>query len=142
MIFPAIVEPGADGLRLNIHGPIKVEVDEEFQSELRRLGARAIVEVEIRRKQPRRRNTTPQQGYYFAVIVKAIAEETGTDEETVNEYLKRFRPLKQSPFDGEPVPKRLKEMTTTETEDFHEHCRSWAASFLGLSIPLPNQVEV
>lgn len=95
--------------------------------------------VDLQVVKQKRYNSTPQQGYFFAVICKYIADETGEDIETVSEYLKRFRPVRE--VMGEPVPKRLKDMTTAETEDFHTACRAWAAQFLGLFIPLPNEVE-
>lgn len=71
-----------------------------------------------------------QKGYYWANVVRRIAENTGNDEDSVHEHLKRkFLPPTQYTFNGEtleglPTTTRLlKDGWST----YITRCEAWAA---------------
>jgi hypothetical protein len=98
-----------------------------------------------------------QNGYYWAVIVKMIGDEIGEilpenthkmlagqvlgyDTVTVKEFdFEHWRAFKEVEY---RVPKSTSLLSTAEFEDYALRCRVFANEFLGLSIPLPNEVTV
>lgn len=83
-----------------------------------------------------------QNRYYWSVIVGMIAEETGHEPEETHTWLKmKFLERQFIEMGGEEflVPKSTKRLTTEEREVYHERIRAWAAQFLSLVIPLPNE---
>jgi hypothetical protein len=99
-------------------------------------------DAEIVLRLPRKKTTDRQRRYYFGVIVALICEAAGygpEHKEAIHEYLKQMF-LKDS---GGPLPitRSTESLTTTEREEYHEHCRRWAAETFGLYIPLPNEVD-
>lgn len=96
-----------------------------------------------------KRRTTPQNAYYFGVVVRDITkafQEAGNDmdEQDVHEYLKdevgkltRYAVL---PGSGEIVTIKgsTRRLTTIEFEQYLEKVRAWAAA-QGIVISLPNE---
>jgi len=89
---------------------------------------------------PQEQRTLRQNAYYWSVVVKMIADEIGDYPESVHEaLLQKFAPKEE--VLGEMVPKRSKDMKKGEMpEEYWEPIMQWAAEFLDLTIPLPNEV--
>lgn len=89
---------------------------------------------------PTKDRTLPQNSYLWGVPYKIIAEETGSDVDSVHyEMVGMF--LRES---GGTIP-RIKSTTKLSTIEFNEYVDRiirWAAEFLGLYIPLPNEEEM
>lgn len=95
-----------------------------------------VVEIIVRR--PRKQRSKQENSYYWAVIIKIVSKETGALPEDVHyEFKRRF--LRIGGTDLFPVLKSTTELTTLEAEDFYSQCRMFAASELGIQIPLPNE---
>ena len=90
-------------------------------------------------KHPR---TNSQNGYYWGVVVKEIAQHTGHDPEQIHELLSlKFSPRWHFPAEGvASIPTSTTRLDTIAFTDYIEKCRMWANEFLGLQIPLPGEV--
>lgn len=90
-----------------------------------------------------------QNKYLYAVPYKMIGDETGEDDlEIINSQMAlMFIPEKIKVWDEETgktiiakIPGHVSGLNTVEFEEYAEKIRRWGASFLGLNIPLPNEV--
>jgi hypothetical protein len=99
------------------------------------------VELSIRPETKQRSNN--QNAYYWGVVVKMIADEIGEDTETVHELLKDKFNRSEIIIKGNPetVSKSTTELSTEEFNQYIEKIQIWAANFLGITIPDPNQTE-
>ncbi len=86
-----------------------------------------IVEVVILPAPPRR--TLDQNRYYFGLLVRAIAAETGDDEVSVHEQL-ATKFLEPGP-DG--TRRSTATLDTLQFATFNEHVAAWASTWLGLT---------
>ena len=91
-------------------------------------------------------HTDNQRAYYHAVVVEMIAAEIGeTHDETHDTLKNKFligRTKQLSSGLLLQMPPSTKPLTTEQMTAYIEEVRTWAAQWLGLSIPDPNQVEV
>ncbi len=100
-------------------------------------------EVEITIGKMRKRATAKQRQYYWPVIVAMITEAAGyapTDEnrQLVHEGLKwKFLRIVGGPLES---VRSTESLTTVEREEYHSHCRQFAAEEWGIYIPTPNEV--
>lgn len=84
--------------------------------------------------------TRPQNNYLWSVPYKMIADETGSDQESVHHEMANMF-LREH---GGTIPK-VKSTTKLSTIEFNEYIDNvirWAASFLELYVPLPNEKEM
>lgn len=91
-----------------------------------------------------------QNRYYRGVIVKMVAEEvcgypaSNDDCEAIHKELaKRFLGytlVERGGFTFEVI-RSTTDLSTVEMEAYHENCRRWAADFLHIYIPLPNEID-
>lgn len=100
-------------------------------------------DVEIVMRRPQKKTTDPQRRYYFGVIVAQICEAAGYGPEhkdAIHEYLKGL--FLQDHSGSLLITKSTQSLTTTEREEYHDHCRRWAVETFGLYIPLPNEIDL
>ena len=100
------------------------------------------------------KRSSPQNRYYFGVVVKLIGhglrdagwEPAACQPEAVHEMMKReFLTVDEHVKDGVFLKRTRSttELDTTEFMDYTEHCKRFAAEFLGVMIPDPNeQLEI
>jgi hypothetical protein len=93
----------------------------------------------IRKKQSVR--SLQQNAYLHAVIFQMIADHTGDSMEDVKSALKIMF-LSYTTKSGLRAVKETSRLNTKQLEEFNEKCRIWAAEFLGMYIPLPNEIDV
>jgi len=101
------------------------------------------LEIKVRRKQ----RSTLQNAYYHGVIVQLVCKglrDMGhdVDEVETHEFLKgKFNSMKIVNEDSvvEEIPQSTSKLTTTEMMDYIAKIQMWAAEFLGINIPDPNQ---
>ena len=106
-------------------------------------------EVEIKVSKKFRKRTSPQNRYYWGVIVfywrEILTAEYGEQisAATAHEFLKANFNYKElvNEETGEVlrIPKSTTENRTFEMEEFHEICRQKALEFFNVVIPLPNE---
>lgn len=97
--------------------------------------------VELIYKRFYKRRSLPQDKYYFGVVVTMIANSIGEDDiEAVHEILKAQCNYYLAGEQGIRVPLSTKNLTTVEFEEYLDRVRRWAAQYLSLYIPLPNEV--
>ncbi len=87
-----------------------------------------------------------QRAYYFGVEVDMVAAEIGESKEETHELLKeKFLPRRRIELlNGKflEMPPSTKPLTSEQMAEYITAIKVWAATFLGLSIPDPNEVEV
>ena len=98
---------------------------------------------EVTVKRYRKPRSNPANAYHWGVIVKVICDETGNESNDIHEYLlgehvgwveyEVLGTVKKRPS------RRSHDMNVEDFEKFNEYCRSFAASNLGLVIPLPGE---
>ena len=101
------------------------------------------VVVTVQRKRPSR--TITQNAYYWAVVVKTIADETGQDGESVHEFLKRECNAQLVAMTNRTTGEHFDawiggstaSLNVNDFSDYVERCRAWAGMFLGVTIPDP-----
>lgn len=84
-----------------------------------------------------------QSRYYFGVVVKMIAEETGHTKDQIHELLKAMFLAETielaNPLTGEVTERRIVKSSASlkvgEFADYVTQCQVWAAEFLGLMLP-------
>ena len=89
----------------------------------------------------------PELRYYFGVIVKILSDELGYTPNEMHEILKmmflsELRILKTKQGIKEiRIAGSTGEKTTIEIEDYYSRIREWASIYLGIYIPLPNEMD-
>ena len=106
-------------------------------------------EVEIKVSKKFRKRTSPQNRYYWSVIVfywkEILIKEYGEQisQAQAHEFLKSnfnyTELVNQDTGEVLRIPKSTTENKTFEMEEYHEVCRQKALEFFGVTIPLPNE---
>ena len=106
-------------------------------------------EVEIKVSKKFRKRTSPQNRYYWSVIVfywsDLLTKSQGTTftKAQTHEFLKSnfnyTELVNQDTGEVLRIPKSTTENKTFEMEEYHEVCRQKALEFFGVTIPLPNE---
>lgn len=100
------------------------------------------VEVVVSRK--KRAKTQPQLAYYWAVVVKMIADETGDDTDSTHSLLKSMH-LKSYKIVNKKrytVIGSVSKLTTVRMIEYLDKCKRWAAQELNIYIPDPSKVNL
>jgi hypothetical protein len=97
--------------------------------------------LEVIVRKPSNPTTTPQMRYYYGVVVKLVSEHIGHSLDETDTLLK-WKFLKQEDDRHMEFVPSKNALSTVEFEKYQERVRQWAAIFLDLHIPLPNEVEV
>lgn len=110
-------------------------------------------DITITIEKKRKKRSTMQNSYYWAVIVSLVQlaikdawGEVKTNDE-VHELLKTncnyIERVNEDTGEWIKDPKSTTENSTSEQEEFHAQCRLWAYEWFGIDIPLPNeQIEI
>ena len=93
--------------------------------------------VEVIIRKPKTSRSTLQNSYYFGVVVEILAKELGYDKDEIHEILK-YKFL-QSNAMGMPYIKSTTKLSTGEFEEYLSKIKQWAAEFLHIVIPDPNE---
>ena len=106
-------------------------------------------EITLEVRLNRRRRSEQQNSYYWKVVVglvrKALMEEHGEmyTKDEVHGILKQqcnWREItNEESGESIKIPKSTRDLNTLEFEEYEERCRRFAAEFLGVDIPLPNE---
>lgn len=98
--------------------------------------------VTVKEYKPAR--TLNQNSYLWGVVYKLIAQETGSDSDTVHEDLKRefgYREDRYSIVNGCLIEDNLRSTKTYDTlemTNYINNIKNWAVTFLGVVIPDAN----
>ena len=85
----------------------------------------------------KKKRSNPQNAYYWGILIKEIANETGyTPEETHAKLAYKFLLVKEG---SQPFVRSTTSLKTAEMEEYNENVRRWASDFLSLYLPLPNE---
>ena len=96
--------------------------------------------VEVIIRKPRTKRSDVQNSYYWGVVIELLSKELGYDKDEMHEILK-YKFL-QSNAMGMPYIKSTTKLSTGEFEEYLSKIKQWAAEFLNINIPLPNECEV
>lgn len=81
-----------------------------------------------------------QNGYYWAVVLPLICESTGYSQDEMHEAMK-VKFLRVGGDDQLPIFKGSSKLDRMEWEDWMTQIRVWAADYLKVQIPLPDNLE-
>lgn len=147
-------------VKLEYYGKVsasgEITLPKRMRNELVSLFAGHKIHVIVKRN--RKRRSLHQNDYYWAVIVPYILRgfiefgnqlQEGNQEhlKLIHEFLKgRFlygEELYDANGEVHSMPPTTTILTTTEAEEYYDQCRQFAAEYLNVVIPLPNeQVEI
>jgi hypothetical protein len=104
--------------------------------------------VVIRFERKSSKRSSPQNRYYFGVVVKEITlrlrelGHTWIQDEDVHELMKlkfNYEQIVSEHGEVMELPKSTAMLTKTQFAEYVDRIRMWASDFLGLEIPDPNQ---
>ena len=126
-----------------IHGRKVYEDPEIYKTDLLNLKHDWLYEQIIR--SIRKKRTDKQNRYYWGVVIDYIARQMGeSDREEVHKSLARnFLGFEEQSYGGVSFEK-VPSTTSLSTEEFTEYIeivRRWAAEFLYINIPDPEQID-
>lgn len=122
--FPCIIQDG----KLVLDNP------ESFKEYLRGVKGKHFLSL----KKETKIRSSPQNKYLWGVVIPIVGKELGYTPEETHEALK-WEFLK---VDGLiPKVRSTADLTTVEFEAYLDQIKIWAATFLGVYIPDPNQVD-
>ena len=99
---------------------------------------------------PKSNRTNKMNAYYWGVMLKMIAEETGHDDDDLHVLMKMKFGVQEFVYisndatyeeDSAEIPKSTAKYTVEEMQIYWRKITQWAAEFLNLQIPEPNEVE-
>ena len=93
--------------------------------------------VEVIIRKPRTKRSDVQNSYYWGVVIELLSKELGYDKDEIHEILK-YKFL-QSNAMGMPYVKSTTKLSTGEFEEYLSKIKRWAAEFLHIVIPDPNE---
>lgn len=105
------------------------------------------ITITIQRKKKER--SSQQNRYYWGVIIElihhAIREAWGEplSKDEIHDMMRtkycHIEAVKGETGEIMVIPKSTTSLSTHEAEEYFELCRNWAAEWLGIEIPLPNE---
>lgn len=120
---------------------------EQFDHYLEKFPDETEMELTIARKYKRRTAGLPGEatnfnGYWWAVVIRLIADEMGEldDDYTHNLVQVEIGNVRRT-TDGQSIPAGTKHLSGGEFADLCARARIWASKELSLSIPEPNEAE-
>lgn len=136
----------------NEEGEFVHEAPDLFKRDMERLSERAkrlVMKVkEVRKtRSVGGKGEGNQNGYYWAVIVRMIADEIGeVDQQEVHDWLQVAVGNTKTMPNGIQIPAGTSHMDTLEAEEYYKRVRMWAAApgnlcEAGFFIPLPNETD-
>ena len=93
----------------------------------------------------RQTRSTQQNRAYFGIAVKLIGDHLGYDREEMHKALAgKFLGYDEVKIGGEVilVPKSTRDLTTTEFNEYYANIQRWAAEFLTIDIPDPDEETI
>lgn len=82
--------------------------------------------------------STPQNRYYFGVVIDILSNHIGFTPDEMHEILKH-KFLRHKEQKGYVIPQSTTSLSTIEFENYLTQIREWAVIDLGVLIPEPNE---
>lgn len=118
-------------------GLLVLDKPKDYNRAVRALAGKHV-EIVLRKRKTLR--TSPQNRFYFGVVVKLLAEHCGYERDEMHETLAmRFLRIEDCPVTGAPRRKRTPKTDTEEFAQYLDSCIRLAAE-LGVVIPDPKEV--
>jgi len=116
------------------------ELKRAFSYAERLLSEKGKCHITVQYKKPKR--SIQQNNYYWGVVLSMMCSESGYTASELHEILKgEILGYKEIEFNDRKhlIPKSTTKLTTSEMEDYLEHCRRIGAEHYDILIPLPNE---
>ena len=133
--FRAIIKPR------DCHYEIYEQDEEKYSLYMDGFEEGTHVFVTVEKITKKKERSLEQNSYYWGVVIKILEDDgPGYSKDEWHEALKaKFLTYENVP--GIPTQLSTTQLSTIEFEIYLEKIRRWAASFLGINIPEPNQVK-
>lgn len=111
-----------------------------FLDETRALNGKRVAVI-FRKFREYKQRSLEENNYYWGVIVKMLADETGNDPETIHEVIKYKFLVKEFELKGRKFTGAASTagLSTIEFEDLCSRIRMWASAELSIYLPSPNE---
>jgi hypothetical protein len=119
-----------------IAGKIVLEAPVQFAALRNKLNGQR---VDVILKKQVRKRSNPANAYYWAVVVKLLAEHCGYEPEEMHDALK-WQFLASRIDSALPTVRSSAKLNTAEFSEYVEQCRRLAAE-MGIAIPDPGEVS-
>lgn len=122
-------------------GTLKLADRSAFTRAMKRMRAGNVI---VAVQHPTTGRSAQANRYYWGVVLAAISEHTGYEQDELHEYFKkRFNPVSVALADGEEtVGGSTSRMDVSAFHDYVERIRRFALTELNVTIPDPNEVPV
>lgn len=99
--------------------------------------------IELILRQQKSKRSLQYNRYYFGVIVEVLANHLGYDKQSMHDNLKlKFASSPDLSHDGMLIIERTSKMTTVRFMKYCADIQQWAAEFLGVYLPDPNEIPM
>lgn len=121
-------------------GKLSLEDPDKFRDYLMGLENKEIA-LSVKRAEYQR--TTPENRYYWGVIVRMVADEMAIIPDEAHDFLKGLFLKVGVEVGGKryEIVKSSADLSIGDFEDYCEKCRNWGGSELGIHIPVPNEID-
>lgn len=116
-----------------MNGRLKMARRDDFEHYLQSLDG--DVEIVVGKRRPKR--SDPQNGYYWAVVVKIPADHFGYYSDEMHDAFKLMF-LRREGLRGPPTIRSSAKLTKAEFGEYIDRCRMWCEE-QGIRIPSPNE---
>lgn len=116
---------------------IRLEMREQFSSLIASLNGQ---QIELTLRKARSKRSTPQNSYYWGIVIKFMAEHCGYDPEEMHDALKQ-KFLRTHGDTELPTVRSTAKLNTAEFTEYLEQCRRLAAE-MSIYVPDPNEVAI
>jgi hypothetical protein len=120
-----------------VKGRLILDSPSRFQVHVARYEGKPV-EVVVRQKKSQR--SLNQNAAYWGIAVEILCEHTGYDRETMHDCLRQKFASRIDPNTGLTIVESTASMDTKRFCEYYEAIQRWAAEFLGVQIPSPNEV--
>ncbi len=98
------------------------------------------VETVVRKKKSQR--SINQNAAYWGIAVEILCEHTGYDKDTLHDALRQKFASHVDPVTGLTVIESTAKMDTVRFMKYYDEIQRWAAEFLNVYIPSPNESPI
>ncbi len=119
-------------------GKPKIYQSELFELYLKQFKEGQEIKYSISRYSKARSNN--QNSYMWGCVYGLISDFTGYTNDEVHDAMRiKFLKIQDAPI---TIIRSTSSLSTVEMEDYLSKIRTWASSELGVSIPLPHEVQI
>lgn len=120
-------------------GKLALDTPDRFRVHLSRYEGQSV-EVVVRKKKSQR--SLQQNRAYFGIAVEILCDKTGFNREEMHDALKQKFASRIDEKTGLTIIESTADMDTVRFMKYYDDIQKWAAEFLGVYVPDPNEAPM